>query len=192
LNAVSPAHVVSSMTKFAAREEALVRALYAEHAEHLLGYVRALVGGDHRKAEDIVQETLLRAWRHSAKLTAETARPWLFRVARNLVVDGHRAATRRPREVPVELSGDTPLDGLAQPEGPDDIDRALLAWQVADALKALTPAHREVIVELYFRDRSVADAAEVLRIPPGTVRSRSYYALRALRLALEERGVTAP
>ena len=178
--------------RFAAREEALVRALYAEHAKHLLGYVRALVGGDLRKAEDIVQETLLRAWRHSAKLTTETARPWLFRVARNLVVDGHRADTRRPREVPVGLSSEAPLESLTRREAPDDIDRALLAWQVAEALRALTPAHREVIVELYLRDRSVADAAEALRVPAGTVRSRSYYALRALRLALEEKGVTAP
>ncbi|MEQ7009341.1 sigma-70 family RNA polymerase sigma factor [Actinopolymorpha sp. B17G11] len=180
------------MTKFAAQEDALVRALYHEHAENLLGYVRALVGGDLRKAEDIVQETLLRAWRHAGVLTPETARPWLYRVARNLVVDGHRAARRRPLEVSTDLPGATSVDALAQGQGPDDIDRALLAWQVADALRALTAAHREVIVELYFRDRSVADAAEVLRIPAGTVRSRSYYALRALRLALEERGVTAP
>jgi RNA polymerase sigma-70 factor, ECF subfamily len=180
------------MTKFVAREEALVRALYHDHAEHLLGYVRALVGGDLRKAEDIVQETLLRAWRHSANLTAETARPWLFRVARNLVVDAQRAAQRRPREIPTDLPGQPPLEPHDQPHGPDDIDRALLAWQVTDALRALTPAHRQIIIELYFRDRSVADTAKTLRIPPGTVRSRSYYALRALRLALEERGVTAP
>jgi RNA polymerase sigma-70 factor (ECF subfamily) len=56
----------------------------------------------------------------------------------------------------------------------------------------LTEAHRDVVVELYFRDRSVADAARILRVPEGTVRSRAYYALRALRLALEERGVTSP
>ncbi len=173
------------MTDSAAREDALVQALYREHAEPLLGYVRALVGGDVRKAEDIVQETLLRAWRHSDALTAQTARPWLFRVARNLVLDGHRASRRRPYEVPtdtLESNGDTV----------DELDRALVAWQVADALRALSPAHREVLVELYFRDRSIADTAERLRIPDGTVRSRAYYALRALKLALEERGVTTP
>ena len=172
------------MTEATAREEALVRALYREHAGQLLGYVRSLVGGDLRKAEDIVQETLLRAWRHSDVLTAPTARPWLFRVARNIVLDGHRAASRRPREVSVDVLGTT--------ESADGIDQALISWQVAEALRVLTPAHREVLVELYFRDRSVNEAAQVLRVPAGTVRSRAYYALRALRLALEERGVTSP
>jgi RNA polymerase sigma-70 factor, ECF subfamily len=78
-----------------------------------------------------VQETLLRAWRHSANLTAETARPWLFRLACNLVVDGHRAARRRPREV----STDVRLEASERRQGPDDLDRALLAWPVADALR---------------------------------------------------------
>jgi RNA polymerase sigma-70 factor, ECF subfamily len=176
---------VVSVTDTDAREDALVRALYREHAEPLLGYVRALVGGDVRKAEDIVQETLLRAWRHSDGLSAQTARPWLFRVARNLVLDDHRASRRRPREVPAE--------GLeSSGQDVDELDRALVAWQVADALRALSPAHREVLVELYFRDRSTSDVAARLRIPEGTVRSRVYYALRALKLALEERGVTTP
>jgi RNA polymerase sigma-70 factor, ECF subfamily len=176
------------MTDSPAREDALVRALYQEHAEPLLGYVRALVGGDLRKAEDIVQETLLRAWRNSDDLSAKTARPWLFRVARNLVLDGYRASRRRPLEIPTDALEATGRDV----GGTDDLDRALVAWQVADALRALSPPHRQVLVELYFRDRTVADTARLLRIPEGTVRSRAYYALRSLRLALEERGVTTP
>lgn len=184
MNAGGAAYVVSSMSGLPAREDALVRALYREHAEPLLAYVRTLVGGDASRAEDIVQETLLRAWRHSDTLTAETARPWLFRVARNLVVDGYRAQQRRPREVS--------SDAAEQLSAADDLDRTLLAWQVAEALQELTPAHREVLVELYFRDRPIAEAARTLRIPEGTVRSRAYYALRGLKLALEERGVTSP
>jgi RNA polymerase sigma-70 factor (ECF subfamily) len=167
-----------------AREEALIRALYREHGEALLAYVRAHVGGDHRRAEDIVQETMVRAWRHSEELTAETARPWLFRVARNLVVDGYRSRGRRPREVPAEAAESVP--------GSDELERALLSWQVAEALRNLTRAHREVLLELYYRDRTVAEAALVLRVPEGTVRSRAYYALRALKLVLEEREVTSP
>lgn len=189
MNAAIRLDVVRVVSTSAAREEALIRALYYEHGEQLLGYVRALVGGDLRRAEDVVQETLLRAWRHADALAPETARPWLFRVARNLVLDGHRAAGRRPREVSVE---EVVLQGQGGRHDGDEIERVLLAWQVADALNALTPAHREVIVELYFRDRSVTETADRLQIPTGTVRSRAYYALRALRLALEERGVTSP
>ena len=74
---------------------------------------------------------------------------------------------------------------------PDDADRVLESWIVSDALRALSPEHREVIVETYYRGKSVAEAAATLRIPAGTVKSRTYYALRALRLALSERGVTA-
>ena len=62
------------------------------------------------------------------------------------------------------------------------------AWQVADALASLSADHRTVLLETYYRGRTVTEAATTLGIPVGTVKSRSYYALRALRLALEERG----
>lgn len=184
LNGPGDADVVRCMRVSRAREEALIRALYRQHGEPLLAYVRAHVDGDHRRAEDIVQETMVRAWRHSRELTAETARPWLFRVARNLVVDGYRSRGRRPREIPAEAAESVP--------GNDDLERALLSWQVAEALRMLTPAHREVLIELYYRDRTVVEAAQVLRVPEGTVRSRAYYALRALKLVLEELEVTSP
>uniref|UniRef100_UPI001F2288C6 sigma-70 family RNA polymerase sigma factor n=1 Tax=Thermomonospora amylolytica TaxID=1411117 RepID=UPI001F2288C6 len=158
-----------------------MRALYAEHGGPLLGYALRLTQGDRQQAEDIVQETLLRAWRHPDALTGRPVRPWLFTVARNLAVDAHRARQSRPPET--GLSEQAPLPAE------DDLDRALESWTVAEALADLSPAHRAVILETYYRGRSVAEAARVLGIPPGTVKSRTYYALRALRLALEERGL---
>jgi RNA polymerase sigma-70 factor (ECF subfamily) len=143
------------------------------------------MGGDRQRAEDIVQETLLRAWRHPEALAADrgSARPWLCTVARNLAVDAHRSRRARPPEVGA--------DALSVVAVPDEAERVLEGWIVADALRALSPEHRDVIVETYYRGKSVAEAAVALRIPPGTVKSRTYYALRALRLALAERGVTS-
>ncbi|RAY11468.1 RNA polymerase subunit sigma [Actinomadura craniellae] len=163
-------------------DERLLRALYAEHGGALLGYALRLTGGDRQHAEDVVQETLLRAWRNPQALAGRPVRPWLFTVARNLVVDAHRARQARPPE-----TGD---DALAVLPVGDDIDRALESWTVAEALADLSGPHRAVLVETFYRGRSVAEAAQALGIPPGTVKSRTYYALRALKLALEERGLT--
>jgi len=167
----------------AVADEETLRALYGEHAGPLLGYALRLTGGDRARAEDVVQETLLRAWQHPDALDARhgSPRPWLFTVARNIAVDAHRARTARPVEVSADALAVIPAD--------DELDRALEGWLVADALTALTAEHRAVLVETYYRGRSVAEAATVLGVPAGTVKSRTYYALRALRLALQERGV---
>ena len=165
------------------REKSL-RALYDGHASVLLAYALRLTNGDRARAEDIVQETLLRAWRNLDRLDDDTApvRPWLFTVAQRLAIDAHRARRARPPEV-----GDA---ALAAVPALDQVEGALDRIIIADALNSLSQEHRAVIVETYYRGRSVAEAAGVLGIPPGTVKSRCYYALRALKLALVERGVT--
>jgi len=162
-------------------DEDLIRALYAEHAGPLLRYAMHLMSGDRQRAEDIVQETLLRAWQHPEAIADRPARPWLFAVARNLAIDAYRAKRARPHEV-----GEAALEVMP---GPDDAERALESWAVADALGALRPEHRGVLLETYYRGKSVAEAAASLGVPAGTVKSRTFYALRALRLALEERGL---
>jgi RNA polymerase sigma-70 factor, ECF subfamily len=169
----------------AVTDEAALRRLWEEHAGALLAVVLRLTGGDRGRAEDVVQETLLQAWRHPEALDPARGpiRPWLMTVARRLVVDQWRARQARPDEV-----GD---DALAVVAAGDGVDEALDRWLVADALATLTHEHREALVHTYYAGRTVTEAAVVLGIPIGTVKSRVFYALRALRLALEERGVTA-
>jgi RNA polymerase sigma-70 factor (ECF subfamily) len=161
-----------------------LRALYDAHALALLAYALRLCDGDRALAEDLVQETLVRAWRHLDRLdpAAGPVRPWLFTVAQHLAIDAHRARRARPPEV-----GDVALDAVP---GLDRIESTLNRIVVTDALQSLSKEHRAVIVETYYRGRTVAETAGVLGIPPGTVKSRCYYALRALKLALAERGVT--
>lgn len=164
-------------------EVALMQRLYDEHAPALWHFCLRLVSNDRGHAEDVLQETLLRAWRHRAVLesTPPALRAWLFTVARNIVIDEWRS-TRTHLETPV---GELPETGR------DDSDQLLLSWVVADAFTRLSPDHRAVLVECYYRGRSVAEAARRLGVPEGTVKSRTHYALRALKLALEEMGVTA-
>ncbi len=157
-------------------------ALHDEHGRALWAYTLRLVGGDRPRGEDVVQETLIRAWRHPDVLERSpgAVRAWLFTVARHLVIDQWRAG----REVPTAEAPDRPTtDGWT--------DQVLDGWIVADALERLSQEHRRVLVLCYFRGLSVAQAARVLAIPEGTVKSRTHYALRALRLVLEEKGVTS-
>ena len=165
-------------------EIALMRALHEEHAEVLWRFCLRLVGNDRNRAEDVVQETMLRAWRHRAILEAEppAVRAWLFKVARNIVIDEWRSR-RAVRE--------TPMADVPEKEQDDETDRLLLSWVVAEAVTQLSPDHRAVLLECYFRALPVSEAARRLGVPEGTVKSRTHYALRALKLALEEMGVSA-
>jgi RNA polymerase sigma-70 factor, ECF subfamily len=160
-----------------------IKTIYQRYRAPLTSYVWHAVAGDFHYAEDIVQETMMRAWRQGARLDSERAGPWLYTVAHNLIVSGHRSRGVRPAEVPID-DRDFPIIT-------DEIEGALQRWQVTEALRALRQEYRTVILELFYYRRTFSEAAHVLGIPLGTVKSRSFYALRALRRTLEQQGVTS-
>jgi RNA polymerase sigma-70 factor, ECF subfamily len=157
-----------------ASDEALVKSLYEEHGRALLAYVTR-VTGDRTLAEDVLQETLIRAWRHAGSLTesAGSIRGWLFTVARNVMTDRMRARAVRPVEV-----AESPM---TVPVERDHADRVVDSVVAMEALEHLSEEHRTVLVEIYFQGRSVAETAEHLGIPAGTVKSRSHNAMKNLR-----------
>ena len=166
-------------------ETALMQQLHEQHARPLWYFCLRLTGNDQARAEDVLQETLLRAWRHPESLDPRrgSVRAWLFTTARNLAIDAWRRRSARVGEVYTDELPETA-------ETVDETERAVEAWTVAEALNRLSPTHREVLVECFYQGRSVAEAAARLGVPPGTVKSRTHYALRSLRLALAEMGVT--
>jgi RNA polymerase sigma-70 factor (ECF subfamily) len=143
----------------------------------LLSYARRLTGGDHGRAEDVLQEAFLRAWHNLERLTPErgSVGGWLRRVVHNLVVDGHRTRQSRPTELELAPEHD---DLAAQP---DHAESVLLATMMEEALQLVWPVQRDALVEVYLNDRTTAQAAAALGVPVGTVKSRVYYGLRTLR-----------
>jgi RNA polymerase sigma-70 factor (ECF subfamily) len=165
-------------------DEELMTALYTEHYAVLLSFISRYVHDRHR-AEDLVQETLLRAWRHIDHLETDSSgrtRSYLLTIARNVVTNAWRAEQRRPHLVADEGT-------VESVPSADSVDQLVEGWLVAEALGRLSPDHQAVVRAMYYEGQSVADTAERLHIPAGTVKSRAYYAVRALRTAFEEMGV---
>jgi RNA polymerase sigma-70 factor, ECF subfamily len=161
-----------------------IRAAYSAHAGEMFGFaVRSL--HDRGLAEEAVQEAFVRAWRFGDRFDPQlgTVRAWLFAILRHVVIDIARARAIWPEPV-----ADEAIERAAGVSPEDRLDQALLAWQIEEALRRIGEDHRRVVVETYYRGRPYAEVAAELGIPEGTVKSRVYYALRALRLALEEMG----
>jgi RNA polymerase sigma-70 factor, ECF subfamily len=166
------------MQSGALRRERDVREAYAAHAGELYGFaLRSL--GDAGLAEEAVQETFVRAWRAGERFDPEigSLRTWLFAILRNVVIDLGRARASRP------AVAERGVEPSVEP-----LEQALLSWQVEEAMRRIGEEHRRVLIETHYRGRPYAEVATELGVPEGTVKSRVYYGLRALRVVLEEMG----
>jgi RNA polymerase sigma-70 factor, ECF subfamily len=162
----------------ATADEQAITELWNAHGPALRRFALKLTLGDQQRAEDILQEALLRAWHHPeiVRVGQTAIRPWLFTITRRIAIDMWRS--RRRTEEAEEV-----IDDLHEelPDPAEVIERTVEALDMRTIVGQLSLAHRQVITEMYLNDHSVAETAEILGIPPGTVKSRSYYAMRALR-----------
>lgn len=163
-----------------ARGEDAARSLYRTYGGELYGFVLNRLG-DRGLAEEVVQEIFTRVWRNAEAFDPGrgSVRTWLYGIARNAVVDVERHRSRRP---PLARFEPAEEDELAT----EPIEQALVRWQLQQAFERLTPDHREMLRLGHFAGLSVKEIAEVTGLAPGTVKSRTYYAMRSLRLALDE------
>ncbi|MGH9274435.1 MAG: sigma-70 family RNA polymerase sigma factor [Acidimicrobiales bacterium] len=164
--------------------DAALRSAYDAHGGELYRFARRALG-DAGQAEDAVQEAFVRAWRASDRYDPARAsqRTWLFAILRNVVIDQVRARRSRP---PMASDGDAGEQMVASAD--DAIDHVLTGWQVEAALGVVAEEQRRVLVEVHWRGRPYAEVAAELGVPEGTVKSRVYYGLRAMRTALEAGG----
>ncbi len=132
-----------------------------------------------------MQETFLRAWRAADRFDPELAslRVWLFAIARNAMLDHARAARPWQRELI-----DPPRAQDASATIKDPIEQLVQSWVVEEALRRLSEDHRTAIVETHLRGRPYTEVAAELGIPVGTLRSRLFYGLKALRVTMDEMG----
>jgi RNA polymerase sigma-70 factor (ECF subfamily) len=165
-------------------DAARMRLLYNRHAVALWRYALRLTR-DPVRSEDIVQETLLRAWERPevSDDSERSARAWLCTVARNMIIDDTRTSRFRN-----EVSWRDVAES-AEPAGADEVNTALDRVLIAEAFARLSAEHRAVIWRSFYLRWTAAQIAQDLHIPKGTVKSRLHSALRELRLSLLEMGV---
>jgi RNA polymerase sigma-70 factor, ECF subfamily len=158
-----------------------------QHAAALWRYAWRLTG-DRGRAEDVVHETLLRAWQQPDVFSnGQSPRAWLFAVARSMITDERRGARLRPEVMSLDGSSlSEPMVPTAMMAG---ISGALNRALVGDAMEQLSAEHRAVVGLSYYRGRSIAQIAADLGIAEDAVKSRLHFALRDLHHALTEMGV---
>jgi RNA polymerase sigma-70 factor (sigma-E family) len=142
-----------------------------------------LLTGDRHSAEDLVQETLVRAAQHWARVEPATADAYVRRILYTRSVDAWR--WRRHQPDPVDTAGRDDVGSTSI--GPDAVDARLT---LAEALRRLTPRQRAVLVARFYEDRTEVQTARVLGCSVSTVKSQTRHALERLRVLAPELAAT--
>lgn len=183
VSSAAPADVAdrAALCRCAAGDASGLRHLADRHGAGLLAYLTGVVG-DSRLAEELVQDTLLGAWRGASGFVGgSTVRTWLFAIARR-----RTGEVLRRRSPLISLEADNDLVTVADVRpGPERVAVASARLtDIATALRALSAPHREVILLTCVHEMSMAEASAVIGVPVGTVKSRLSNARIALGRAL--------
>jgi RNA polymerase sigma factor (sigma-70 family) len=161
---------------FAAGDEAAVRAVYDLYAGPILTVAMGMLGR-RELADEVVQTTMLKAWRAAASFDpSRPLAPWLYAIARRVAIDVYRRQARIP--TPEELTDDRAATV------PLSFERTWEAWEVRTAVEQLPPDERDVVRLAHFLGLTHGEIAEHLDVPVGTVKSRSHRAHRRLAALL--------
>jgi RNA polymerase sigma-70 factor, ECF subfamily len=166
----------------AAGDDAALRELFARHAPWLAARLRAMLPA--ADVEDVLQETFLAVWQGAKNYRPDAAgAAWLWGIARRQAAQWLRRRGRAAELVAALAQGVAP----GAPAVPDPAEAALTRAELADAVEALGPPgapEREVWRLVYLQDLPVAEVAELMGVPAGTVKSRAHRTRRLLRAAL--------
>ena len=164
--------------------EAALSALYDRHGSTVFRVGLKLLG-DRSLAEELVQEVFLKVWRSSGTFdpSRSSFSTWLYRVTRNAALDLHR---KRARKIGSVNDGEPQIAATRDSSpGPQEmVEDSWLSWRISRALEGLGAEHRQVIELAYFRGLSQREISRRIGLPLGTVKSRTYSALKRLREGL--------
>jgi RNA polymerase sigma-70 factor, ECF subfamily len=160
--------------------DAPVEELYHRYAARLYRTGIQLLG-DAGLAEELVQECFVRLWRTAGRfdLTRGTVAAYLFVIARSIAADLRKRPSSRPL---------VPVEDAQIPAQSDSSERIVETLMVRDAMESLSPAHRQVLMLVNSEGLTQSQIADRLNLPLGTVKTRLFHGLRALRTALADRG----
>ena len=177
------AYDYSLVRRMAAGDEAAMRELYAAYGQRLYAYALRLTS-DPARAEDVVQDALVAAWKSARRFRGEgRVIAWLLGIIHHLALKSLRHSSQPlTDEIEEMLEAGSP-----SPE--QQVESAEQAARVRAGLRSLSPEHRSMLELIFYQGLSLEEAAQVCRVPLGTVKSRLSYARRQLRGILARQGM---
>jgi len=193
LTTCSPATVTTSSTDVrlllpavAAGDDLAMDAVWATYAGPIRGLARSLSNATHSDADEVVQEALAKVWTSAASFDPSrgTEATFIFTIARRVIIDRWRRAGRRVSEVALD-----DRVGGADRGATGEFDQVVLRAAMRTAIESLSAPQREVIELAYLDGFSQSEIADRIGVPLGTVKTRTFAALRALRGRLDHAGI---